>query len=74
MPSLVGRDRKGPLRGTPGRAANPFTCFHVTFNYSLNTELSVLLLQTNEMLRSLPTGDYKVQRVAPRSVEIVLKL
>lgn len=70
----MGTNRKGPLWGTPGCVANPFAGFHVTFNYSLNTELCVLLLQANEMLQSPQIEDYRVQRVVPRSAEIVLKL
>ena len=73
-PSLTGRDRKGHLRETLGCVTNPCACFCVTFNYSLNTELPVLQLQTNEMPQSLQIGDYKVQHVTPRSVWIVLKL
>lgn len=73
-PSPVGRDRKGPLRGTPGCVANPFACVRVTFNYSLDAELSVPQLQTNEMPRSLQIGDYRVRRVAPRSIWTALQL
>ena len=73
-PSLTGWGRKGPLRGTSRCVTNPFPCFCVTFNYSLNTELSVLQLQTNEILRSLQIGDYQVQHVILRSVWMVLKL
>lgn len=73
-PSLRGRHRKGPLRGTPGHVTNPLTCVCVTCNYSLDAELPVPQLQTDERPQSLQIGDYKVWRVLPRSIWMVLKL